>query len=123
MTSETVLGAASLVAIPVSMLAISTESSLTGANPAWVGTTLLSGVIGWLLLRHLPEQARQEAEARREKQQQIDALIDKHDRSLREQRTEFLECLKEERNLFRGVVDRIPRCAYLTAPSGHEDQG
>lgn len=114
MTSETVLAAASLVAIPASMLAVDPNASLTGANPAWVGTTLLSGVIGWILFKLFPERERREAEDRAEFRRLISELAEKGDRALREQRMELLASVREERELFNRVIEKVPRCAYLT---------
>ena len=91
-----------------SVLLLANGPELSGAE-GWVGTGLLGSVLGWLLLKYIPDKDKQFKTALDEKDarflayieardKQIEQLVEKKDRQVAEVVSAFKADLKEERN-------------------------
>lgn len=78
--------------MPVALLAQSAESLSGGAG--WVGAGLLGAVLGWLLLKHLPDKDKQIKEFVQGKDDHVKALADEFRRELKETRIEYRAALE-----------------------------
>lgn len=86
--------------------------SLSGGG-GWLGAGLLGLVLGWLLLRHLPEKDRQIKEILDAKDKQFTELLDAKDKQIDEQRKEFacsmekmVQAFRDESGIERASCDK-----------------
>lgn len=68
------------------------DTLLSGSG--WTGAGLLGSVLAWLLFRHLPAKDEQVKGMIERYDAAMDRLIDRHEKSLTEARTEFRESLE-----------------------------
>lgn len=73
----------------------------------WVGAGLLGMVLSWLLLKHLPEQVRQQKEDREGHDKHVKELMQAKDEAVRFALAEFRAEAREQRQDAREVLDTV----------------
>jgi hypothetical protein len=72
---------------------------------SWFGTSLLGGVLYWLLFHYLPSKDRQMAEILTAERTASAAEREAHADSRKESRAEFLQALRDQQTAFTGVQE------------------
>lgn len=70
-----------------------TNLEALSGGAGWVGATLLSGVLSWLMFKHLPAKDQQAKEMIERNDAIVKALMDRHDAMMNEARKDFKESL------------------------------
>ena len=83
---------------------ISQTDLVPGAN--WIGTSILGGVLGWLLFRHLPEKDRQTEKLIQTKDAAVQAVVTAFCDERKSEREAFLAELHREREDCRSPSHR-----------------
>lgn len=81
-------------------------------DSGWTSTGLVMSVLGWVLLRHLPEQDRQRKETQERHEQLIERLVQTHTMAMEKEVTRCDAGRKESREEFRQSLETV--CEPMT---------
>jgi hypothetical protein len=83
------------------LLAENGESVALTGGAGWAGAGLLGLVMMWLLMKHLPDLAKERKDTSDSRDKIIQGIVTVHAQSLEKERQEFLIALAESRKEFR----------------------